>query len=529
MKALSYLLKTTIINYFKRLKQKPQKAIGPIFVILWFGLMFLPKGSSKSTGGIPFDIIIFIFLVILFSMLLFALYSGTKRLDSKFSMSDVNFIFASPIKPQTVLLYGIIKKIAVELLASIYILYQIPNALRNFNVPVINQIVLILSFLIFQLIFCNMLKLFIFALNTKYSMLGQVIRQVIKGLLILIVTGIVFVLVKGNIKASWDKLLSIVVHSSWFGDIPILGWMREISVQTIKGMNVSALLYLLLFLLLSGLMLYITYNLKLDYYEDMLSGAEQYDAVKNIKMTKEAAVSGNKSPLLKPIRKRGLKLNNAYGAKVLFFKHLNEYVKRSFVFFINTYSLILLSASVVLGMFSKGMDIKLIFLAACGLLFFSAGMASKIYNEIYHYFIFLLPDTPHRKLFYGIAASLVKASSDSVLLFLPFGVLSGSSIFEVLLCMVCYVALAGMLSYSGLFAFRIAQFFGFDGVIAMGLLFTFFQLFLVVPLIIITAVTTIGFKSMNGYTVYLSSIIYSMGMAVLFSFGNVGIFNNTEF
>jgi hypothetical protein len=95
--------------------------------------------------------------------------------------------------------------------------------------------------------------------------------------------------------------------------------------------------------------------------------------------------------------------------------------------------------------------------------------------------------------------------------------------------MICYVALAGMLSYSGLFAFRIAQFFGFDSMIAMGLLFTFFQLFLVVPLVIITAGTTIGFKSMNGYTVYLSSLIYSIGMAVLFSFGNVGIFNNIEF
>jgi hypothetical protein len=426
MKALSYLLKTTIINYFKRLKQKPQKAIGPIFVILWFGLMFLPKGSSKSTGAMQFDIIIFIFLAIVSSMLLLALYSGTKRLDSKFSMSDVNFIFVSPIKPQTVLLYGIIKKIALELLASIYILYQIPNALRNFNVPVINQIVLVLSFLTFQLIFCNMLKLFIFALNTKYSMLGQVIRQTIKALLLVISTGIVFVIVRGNIKVTWEKLLDIVVHSSWVGDIPIVGWMREISIGTIKGMNVSTLFYILLFLLLSGLMLYITYILKLDYYEDMLSGAEQYDAAKNIKMTKEASVSGNKSPLFKPIRKRSLKLSDAYGAKVLFFKHLNEYVKRSFVFFINTYSLILLSASVTLGIFAKSMEIKFIFLAACGLLFFSAGMASKIYNEIYHYFIFLLPDTPHRKLFYGMAASLVKASSDSLLLFLPFGVLSGS-------------------------------------------------------------------------------------------------------
>lgn len=529
MRALSYLLKTTIINYFKRLKQKPQKAIGPIFVILWFGIMFLPKGNSKGFKGMSFEVFVTILLAILFLMFLYTLYSGTKKLDSHFTMSDVNLIFVSPIKPQTVLLYGVIKKIALELLTSIYILYQIPNVLGNFNVPVVNQIVLILAVIIFQLIFSNILKLFIFALNTKYKNLGQIIRSAVKAVLVLMAAGAAFIIVKGDIKAILEKILNVVVYSSWIGNIPVIGWIREIIVQVIKGLNISTFLYLSLFLLLSALMLYITYILKLDYYEDMLSSAEMYSTAKNIKTSKETAVSGSNNAFFTPIRKRGLKLDNIHGAKVLFFKHINEYAKRSFVFFVNTYSLILLTASLVLGIFAKGLDIKIIFLASCGLLFFSAGMASKIYNEIYHHFIFLLPDTPQRKLFYGMVSSLVKAVTDSVLLFLPFAILSEAPIFEVLLCMLCYLLLAGMLSYSGLFAFRIAQFFGFDGMIAQGLLFTFFQLFLAVPLIAITAVTTIGFKSMNGYTVYLSSIIYSIVMAVLFSYGNVGIFKNTEF
>lgn len=529
MKALSFLLKTTIINYFKRLKEKPQKAIGPVFVILWFVIMFLPKGNSHGFKGMGFEIFVGIFLAVLLLMFLFTLYSGTKKLDSHFTMSDVNFIFTSPIKPQTVLLYGVIKKIALELLTSMYILYQIPNALGNFNVPAANQIFLIIAVIIFQLVFSNILKLFIFALNTKYKKLGEIIRAAVKTVLVLIVLGAVFVVVKGDIMDSLERILKVVTYSSWVGNIPVIGWMREITVLVIKGLNISAFLYLALFLLLSALMLYITYILKLDYYEDMLSSAEVLTAAKNTKMTKETAVRGSNNALFKPIRKKGLKLDNIYGAKVLFFKHLNEYVKRSFVFFINTYSLILLAASIVLGIFAKGIDIKIIFLASCGLLFFSAGMSSKIYTEIYHYFIFLLPDTPQRKLFYGIASSLVKAVTDSVLLFLPFGIMAGTTIFEILLCMLCYVLLAGMLSYSGLFAFRIAQFFGFDGLIAQGLLFTFFQLFLAIPLIILAAVTTIGFKSMNGYTVYLSAMLYSVIMGILFSLGNVGIFKDTEF
>ncbi len=529
MGALYFLLKTTIINYFKRLKKKPQKAIGPIFVILWFMIMFFPKGSDKGFKGMGFEVFVAIFLGILFLMFLYTLYSGTKKLDSHFTMSDVNFIFVSPIKPQTVLLYGVIKKIALELLTSIYILYQIPNVLGNFNVPAGNQVVLILAVIIFQLVFSNILKLFIFALNTKYKKLGQIIRTVVKAILLLIVSVVVFLFVKGDVMTSLNKILKVVAHSPWIGNIPVIGWMREITVQVVRGLSLSTFFYLSLFLLLSGLMLYITYTIKLDYYEDMLSSAEVFTAAKDTKITKEAAVSGKNNIFYKPIRKRSLKLDKVYGARVLFFKHLNEYIKRSFVFFINTYSLILLTASIVLGLFAKGVDIKIIFLASCGLLFFSAGMASKIYNEIYHYFIFLFPDTPQKKLFYGMASSLVKAVSDSVLLFLPFGIMAGASIFEILLCILCYVLLAGMLSYSGLFAFRIAQFFGFEGLIAQGLLFTFFQLFLAIPLAAITAITTIGFRSLNGYTVYLSSISYSIVMGVMFSFGNVGIFKNTEF
>lgn len=529
MKAISYLLKTTIINYFKRLKQKPQKAIGPIFVVLWFSLMLLPKGKGQSAGNMNFDILIAIFLAIVVSLVLYSLYSGTKKLNSKFGMCDVNLIFVSPIKPQTVLLYGVIKKIAVELMASIYILYQIPNALRNFNVPAINQFMLIIAFVIFQLVFCSILKLFIFALNTKYNKLGELIRLVIKAILIASGAYLALVFVRGTIIETGVKLLNTVVYSPWVGNIPVIGWMRELAVQVIKGMNPFFGVYLLLLVLLSALMLYITYNLKLDYYEDMLSGAERYDALKNKKMTKETAVSGKTSPFNKPFRKTSLKLKDVYGAKVLFFKHLNEYLKRSLVFFINTYSIILLAVSVVLGIYVKSLDIKFLLLAASGLLFFSAGMASKIYNEIYHYFIFILPDTPQRKLFYGMASSLVKAGTDAVILFLPFGILTGAPVFEILFCMICYVVLAGMLSYSGLAAFRIAQLFGFDGLVAQGLFFMLFQLLLAVPLVILSIVLTIGFMSFNGYAIYLSFLIYSISMAIFFSFACVGIFKNNEF
>lgn len=530
MKALTFLLKRTIINYFLNLKKKPQKIIGPVFIVFWFVMMFIQSGSRNSSASkMGFETFVTIFIAIISLLFLFSLYSGTKKIDSLFTLGDVNFIFTSPIKPQTVLVYGLLKKVALELLTSIYILYQVPNTMRNLHVPVINQIVMLLVFVLFQFIFSNVLKLFIFALNTKYPKLGSIIRTIIKAMGIGAVVGVVYLFLRGNILGSLSEIANTVVYSKWFGHIPVIGWLREIIVQVIKGMNLSLVFFVAIYILLSILMLYITYNIKLDYYEDMLSGAETYTASKNTKMTKEASVNVANNPFHKPIRKRLMKLGNAYGAKVLFFKHINEYVKRSFVFFINTFSIALFVLSIVLGLFVKGLDIKVLLLIACGMLFFTAGMGSKIYNEIYHYFIFLLPDSPHRKLFYGMAASLVKAGSDALLLFVPFGILAKISIFEVILAIISYMLLAGMLSYSGLFAFRIADFFGFDSLIGMGLLFMFFQMLLAVPLVILVSITTIGFKALAGYTVFLSIALYSIGMGVIFSFGNAGMFDNTEF
>lgn len=527
MRAIVYLLKTTMINYFKRIKEKPAKAIGPIVVTLWLLAMFIPKKSNAGSGGSP-EIFVSLFLLFTIAGFLFSLYSGTKKVDSKFNMCDVNLIFVSPIRPQTVMIYGIIKKIAIELLTSFYILYQIPNILRSFNVPGVNQVMIGLSYLLFQLVLCNIIKLLAFALNTKYKGFGNIIRAFIKGILLINVPIIVLLIIQKNLGSFIEKLINCVTYSSWIKYIPLFGWMREIAYQTITGIRPSYYLCIALILLTSGLLIYIIYNIELDFYEDMLSSAENNDLVKNIASGKESAVNGQKNIFFKPFKKRELKLKGAYGAKVLFLKHTNEYIKRSFIFFINTYSLILLAASIILGIYSKELNIKIIFLIASGLLFFSGGFGGKIYNEINHSFIFLLPDSPQRKLFYGIASSLIKILFDAFLLFLPFGILSGKPILEILLCIICYFFLGIMLSYSGLFSFRIAIHFGFTGAIAEGLFFLFFQLLSIIPIVIAAVFFTAAFSNFNGYTIYLGFLAYSIAATVLFSLGCAGVLNDME-
>lgn len=523
MKAIIYLLKTTIINYFKRLKQKPQKAIGPIFVVLWLLVMFLPN-SKNVQNDMPKEAFVCIFLLIISALFIYSIYSGTKKVDSKFKMSDVNFIFVSPIKPQTVLLYGVIKKIAVELLASAYILYQIPNLLRKFHVPVINEILLMVAFLTFQLVFCNILKLFMFALSTKYKELGSIVRNVIKGLLVSIVPLVILLIVTSKIQLFFMALVNNIMYNSNITYIPVFGWMREIACQSLKTISISYIIYVALLILLSGILLYITYSMELDFYEEMASSAENNDIIYNI----QKDGTNRKNIFLKPFKKRDLKLNEIYGAKVLFFKHLNEYYKRSIFFFINAYSVILLIVSIMLGLNAKGLEIKFMLLVSAVILGFTSGFGGKIYSEISFDFIFLLPDSPQKKLFYGIASSLIKIFTDAVLLFVPFGILRRVSIIEILFCILCYLLFGGMLSYSGLFAFRIAQFLGFTGQISQSLFFLLFQVLLMGMAFVMILLITGIFTQFNASAIYSGFIIFSLGIGTLFSFGCIGLFENME-
>lgn len=533
MKALAYIIKRSIINYIKRFKEKPQKLVGPIFVVIWLTLMFLPRKKSSNGGAISSpELFVSLFLLFIIIVFLYSLYSGSKKVDSKFNMCDVNLIFVSPIKPQTVMLYGIVKKIALELITSFYLIYQIPNILRDCNVPGINQVMLVIAYILFQLVLCNIIKLFIFAMSTKHENLGSTIRIIIRVLSISVVGGTVLLFLKGNPLEFGKSLINHVTYDAFIKYIPVFGWMREMALQTFTGITLSYYIYMILLLALSGLIIYITYTMELDFYEDMLSSAEMNDMVKNIREGKNVDLSSNKkkqSILTKPFKKTKLELDGVYGAKVLFSKHINEYVKRSFLFLINTYSLILLSVSILLGLFAKGLDIKIVFLAGCVLLFFSAGFGGKIYTEISSSFIFLLPDSPQKKLFYGIASSLVKVFSDALLLFLPFGILAKASPIEVLLSIICYVTLGGMLSYSGLLGFRIASFLGFTGAIAQSLFFMFFQLLIAVPAVIIIVILTASFTVLSAYSLYPAFLIYSIGAGALFSLGCVGLFNDMEF
>ena len=138
MRSIFYLLRTILKNMLRQLLRKPAQLIA---YLVFSGLMVfsaLNSGGERGEGGqamlaaaAPY------FFAIVFALFLFISFltinKGLKQGSTFFSMSDVNFMFTSPIRPQTVLIYGMIRQLGLSLLMTLFMCFQIPNLINFFG------------------------------------------------------------------------------------------------------------------------------------------------------------------------------------------------------------------------------------------------------------------------------------------------------------------------------------------------------------------------------------------------------------
>ena len=92
--------------------------------------------QSFITGGIA---------LLTFIVILFSIYGGDKSGAKIFTMPDVNFLFASPMKPQSILMFRMILQMGVAIVSSIYLLFQLPNLTMNVGLSIKTCLIVVSS------------------------------------------------------------------------------------------------------------------------------------------------------------------------------------------------------------------------------------------------------------------------------------------------------------------------------------------------------------------------------------------------
>ncbi len=184
MGSLSYIVRKSIKNYFKQLKNKPAKAILYILFItlLVFILIISPNSNSNNRikdGKEIFNAIVTIAtLYAIFS----AINAGTKNGKSLFRLSDVNFLFTAPIKPQRVLLYGFLKELYKSIMMLVLLLFQIPNLYNLFSISKNGAIAVVVG--IFMLMFSySTIAVLIYSIAAKKERYRNLIKNIFNLLL----------------------------------------------------------------------------------------------------------------------------------------------------------------------------------------------------------------------------------------------------------------------------------------------------------------------------------------------------------
>lgn len=522
MKALFYLLGRSIINFIKNLRKQPSKLIPFAFIIIMFVIMliFSSKDQQVFSNKFPPENITAFFTIGLIVFFFSSIIVSINKRSTQFFMSDVNMAFTSPIRPQNLLIYEFIKSISSAGLFIVIFLYQIPNL--KINLGLSNQgIVLIMVILVLLFVTLSSISIFIYSICSNKPYLNKVFQILFKGAGVVLIAFVGLKLLEN--KDNWFKYLIDLFSNKAIDYIPIIGWYKAMFYQCITEVNGVFIVYMTLNILVVGIIVAILYNMNLDYYEDVIQGAEVKEDALKLRTKQISPKEFNYKNRKIKTRKVTSEYNVNYG-KAIFYKHLLEYRKTGFGL-LNLYTLFMIIVAIVYGVFIPVEDI----LPLLYFYIYISGIAtfgSKIHQEMSKPYIFLIPDSQESKVFWSTLSSSFKFLLDGTLSFLVAGILIKANPLMIFLAVLVYVSFGFVFIYGGVLNYRL---FGRIASASLKGFLMFMGVFVyVLPGIIASVVIAIKLKFLGDYAIYFSFIIWNMLVSLVIMQFAKGVLNHCE-
>lgn len=435
MRATSYLLLTSLKNRILSLKKKPALAIFYgicvafiVFLLVVYSLLGPEEKESFGDIGIVYVIIAGLGGLLLYMSVITGISTG----GTLFTMPDVNLLFVAPVSSKRVLVYGLIKQMGTTLLAAVFIVFQIPNLKMNFDIDAfdIANLFIIYTVIVFLSQIISM-AVYLFTNGNENR------KRLVKGACfaaLLALAAVIFARYRqtGNL---WEGIKE-VIDSKGFGFVPVMGW----SVMFVKaGMEGNMLFYVLalaFFVAVSAAVVLAFTSGNADYYEDVLLSTEtNFITMQAAKEGKQTGIKTNKKVKIKEGRTG---IGRGRGADVLFWRHVLELKRSSFIPFINTYTLL---AAVFAGIFaymSKENFAGYIILIILAYIQFFITVMGKLVTELNRPYIYLIPQSSLKKLVYASMSSIIKPFIDGAVVFAVVAVAGGADIITAVFQMLAY-------------------------------------------------------------------------------------------
>ena len=530
MRALSYLFLTSIKNYLLQMLKKPVLIVVYALFAAMMVFAMLPGGRSV---GISMDMTP-VLRAGAFCLFAFVAYSsiskGLKTGSTFFSMPDVNMLFTSPIRPQAVLLYGVVRQMGMSALATLFMLFQIPN-MRNLLHLSGTGIFAVTSGWFILLVCAQIVSLCTYSLTAPYPQRRRIGNYAMYGLIAAMVAGLGGYLLSrgGDMQAVLDYFgLPIIDY------VPLVGWINAYVMGLIAGDTGKALLFLLLAIFFPALGIVLVQRTNSDYYEDVLQATEQTFVLKQaVKDGKIGAKNTNRN-----VRagKSGM-VGKGQGASAFFFRHLTEQRRTGMILF-DKGSLVIIVGAAIGGIILRNLTAKgeiapffscLIAVCILAYILYFLTVTGKFTQELTRPYIYLVPAPEILKLFYSNLTTVMKSLAEGLIAFTILTLLAGLPLWYIPLASLMYASLSQVYISISILTQRILG--GSGSKVLSTILYLGSAGILLVPGVVLFGVLQAVFYFSGQQFVfisYLAAIGYNVIISILVLFLGKGILREVE-
>ncbi|NLJ31250.1 MAG: hypothetical protein GX424_06610 [Clostridiales bacterium] len=518
MRAILFLIRKQIKNSLMELLHHPARLITNAAVIAVLVMSLLSGGKADRSGDyLDLRILHGGFMGVMLLIGLPSLLSGLKNGAAFFQMSDVNFLFVSPISPKKILAYGLVKQMAATLLMMLFLLFYGATLSNLFGLAPWQTVALIgcVALLVFIM---QIFALLIYSFTSGRPERANAVRAAIYALVAAAAAIVVVSFLSGG--SDLEALLA-AVSSPYLAWVPVFGWIKGLAFGIILSNRTEAVLYggLTLLALAGGILLFVRSDA--DYYEDVLQAAETTFELK--KSIREGRSFQKRSD--KPIRVRETGINRGWGADTFFYKHLLQSKRKSRIPFVGTSSLVLVAVNLILAVFLQnigasesdpiptGVLMAGCLLASAYILFFF-NIAGDWVMELAKPYIYLVPESSFSKLFWASLSSLIKPAADGLVIFTVLGVFVHANPFTTVLCILIYATTGFVFTAGNILSQRVLGTVGNKGLIMLAYMFMLALLF--APGVGVSALLYAFADFLPGFVIGLpivvSNILVSLGI-----------------
>lgn len=326
-------------NYVLEIRRNPKKLVSYFLFLAWILLVMMPSilgRRGQKMPGLPVNIQEYIlggYALLIAVLLYLSFFSALNRLSYSFQMGDVNLLFPSPLEPNRILFWSLLKKIPGTLAKAVLPLLFLTPTLFNIGLKGQGIILIYLSIVSVALI-VTPVSFLIFLLSVRYGK-----KTWVGGVLFFSVFWIV---------GSWlwtvhDQVFSLGIFLGYQAagviNFPILGWIVQLAGAAFFGITAGTGLALGGVIFTTLLVNIVLFKLAQDYYEDVLNYTETMAKIREAKrkgklhglsFRTEAAYSGREPFWRRLIRKNVTVKGNYPEGWAFLYKQMIKYGRTSF-------------------------------------------------------------------------------------------------------------------------------------------------------------------------------------------------------